>query len=111
MSLFKSLSQAVGQFRVVSLLEGMSYVWLMGIAMPLKYVWGQPEMVSLAGRIHGALFVLFVVALARAWSEASWNWRRAAVAMVASMVPLGAFWLEWRFREEDRARLGASSGE
>jgi integral membrane protein len=59
------------RFRVVSLLEGLSYVALMGIAMPLKYLAGNPGAVRIAGTIHGGLFVLFVLALVLAAARAA----------------------------------------
>lgn len=85
-------------FRVVSFVEGLSYIVLVAIAMPLKYVAGQPEMVKHAGRIHGALFVLFVITLVSAAREHDWSKRAMTTAMIAGFIPLGAFWLEHQFR-------------
>lgn len=92
------LSTELGRFRAISLLEGISYVVLLAIAMPLKYLAGQPEAVSWAGRIHGGLFILLVLALASVSSADKWTRRQATIAMVAALVPLGAFWLEARLR-------------
>ena len=47
-------------FRKVALLEGISLIVLMGIAMPLKYVWDQPEAVRIVGWIHGILFIVYI---------------------------------------------------
>lgn len=91
----------VGQFRVVSLLEGLSYLLLLGIAVPVKYLAHDPSLVRLMGRVHGGLFVLFVLALARAAAAAPWNARQIATAAVASFVPGGAFWLERKLRSEE----------
>lgn len=88
----------LGRFRVVSLVEGISYVLLLGIAMPLKYVGGNTEAVPLAGRIHGGLFVLFCIALVLAARERKWSRGQMTTAMVAAVLPLGAFWLEHRLR-------------
>ena len=89
-----TLSTPLGRFRLVSLLEGLSYVVLLGIAMPLKYLAGDTAAVPLAGRIHGGLFVLFVLALVHAaWVE-RWPRRAQGIAMIAALLPLGAFWLE-----------------
>lgn len=92
------LRSDVGRFRLVSLLEGISYVVLLGIAMPLKYAAGNTGAVPLVGRIHGGLFVLFCVVLASVASTRSWNRRQVRTAMIAALVPLGAFWLEHRLR-------------
>lgn len=85
-------------FRAVSLLEGLSYVVLMGIAMPLKYLAGQPMAVRIVGGIHGALFVAFCIALATTARRRGWTRRQIATALVAALLPLGAFWLEHRLR-------------
>lgn len=92
------LSNALGRFRLISLIEGISYVVLLGIAMPLKYAAGNTDAVPIVGRIHGGLFVVFVLALAAVASERKWNGKAIAVAMIAALVPLGAFWLEARLR-------------
>lgn len=91
-------------FRIVSLTEGVSWLLLFFIAMPLKYGAGWPVGVQVMGRIHGGLFVLFIFTLARAAIEAEWGFVKTARAFVASLVPFGAFWLEKRLREEERAR-------
>jgi integral membrane protein len=91
-------SSALRRFRIVSLLEGISYLVLLGIAMPLKYVAGQPEAVTHLGRVHGGLFVLFVIALIGASSEQQWRSRASGTAMLASVLPFGAFWLERQMR-------------
>ncbi len=88
----------IGRFRIVSLLEGISYVVLLGVAMPLKYVAGNTQAVPLVGKLHGALFVAFCVALFAVANNRDWKWKQIAVAVVAALVPLGAFWLEHRLR-------------
>ena len=88
----------LARFRAVSLLEGLSYVVLLGIAMPLKYVAGNPVPVRIAGALHGALFILFVLALLAAARASGWSRRQMTTAMIAALVPLGAFWLEHRLR-------------
>ena len=55
--------QAVNAFRWTALAEAVSYLVLLGIAMPLKYIWQMPMAVKITGSIHGGLFVLFCVTL------------------------------------------------
>jgi integral membrane protein len=94
------LRSDLGRFRVVSLLEGLSYLALVFFAMPMKYGWGDPSWVRLFGRVHGGLFVLFVVALVRACEERSWSARQAGRAFGLSLVPFGAFVLEKQLAAE-----------
>lgn len=84
-----SLLTNVGRFRLVSLLEGLSFLLLLFVAMPLKYGFGMPEAVSLVGRAHGLLFVVFVAALIAATREAGWGLGKAALFFVLSTVPFG----------------------
>jgi integral membrane protein len=99
----RAVTGAIRRFRYVSLAEGVSYLVLLGIAMPLKYAAGMPGAVRVVGMAHGVLFVAYVVALAWAARAARWPISKSAVAMVASIVPLGAFWLERRLRREEAA--------
>ena len=93
------MKNPVSLLRLVSLAEGVSYVVLLGIAMPLKYGANMPGAVKIVGSSHGALFVVFCVALLRAMLGARWPISRAALVFVASLVPLAAFWMDRRIRE------------
>ncbi|PCC70604.1 integral membrane protein [Nannocystis exedens] len=97
------LNTEIGRFRLVSLLEGISFLVLLGIAMPLKYAAGIPEAVRYVGWAHGLLFVLFILALLSASTAARWSLAKTAGAFIASVIPFGAFVLERRLREEERA--------
>jgi integral membrane protein len=92
------LSTPLGRFRLVSVLEGISYLGLLAVAMPLKYLAGQPAVVTVVGGIHGALFVLFAVALTAAAMKLRWSVRASGLAMLAAVLPLGAFVLERALR-------------
>lgn len=94
----------LGRFRVVSLLEGLSYLVLFGIAMPLKYAGGNTVVVPRVGMIHGVLFIAFCMTLFAVATNRDWPWRRSASAMTAALLPFGAFWLERRLRREDDAK-------
>lgn len=96
-------------FRLISLAEGVSWLLLFFIAMPLKYGAGWPLGVFVMGRVHGGLFVLFIFTLARAAVEAEWGLRDIGRAFLASLVPFGAFWLERKFRQEEKAAVTALS--
>jgi integral membrane protein len=79
------------QFRIVAFLEGASFVLLLFVAMPLKYLAGFPLAVRIVGSIHGALFLLFLAALYRAARTRSWPFRRSVTAFLASILPFGTF--------------------
>ncbi len=97
-----TLRSPLGRLRVVSLMEGVSYLLLLGIAMPLKYLAEQPEAVQVVGSLHGALTILFVLAVAHVWLARRWSIVRVAIALIASVIPFGAFALEASLRREDQ---------
>jgi integral membrane protein len=88
------------QLRLVAFAEGLSFVALLFVAMPLKYVWGIPLAVRIVGSLHGALFLIFLVALFRAASEREWPLRRSFLAFVSSVVPFGTFVFDSSLKSE-----------
>ena len=97
------LKTAIGRLRVISLLEGVSFLVLLGIAMPLKYAAGIPEAVKVVGWAHGVLFVLFLLALGDAQAAGRWPLSRIAGAFIAAVLPFGSFVLERKLRAESQA--------
>lgn len=73
--------------------EGISYLILLGFAMPMKYVFDKPEYVRSVGSAHGLLFVLFMVALAYGCVNKAISFKQAAFAFLLSLIPFGTFFL------------------
>ena len=84
--------------RLTSLTEAVSYLLLLGVAMPLKYVWHMPLAVTVAGMVHGVLFLLLIWFLMRARFEKGWPKDRLWLVFAASLVPLWPFFLDRRVR-------------
>ena len=93
----------VGRLRAVALVEGISFLILLGIAMPLKYFAGMPQAVTLAGWLHGLLFMAFCVALTQAHQECRWSLGRSGTVLLAALLPFGPFVIYARLRREDEA--------
>ena len=81
-------------FRYVALAEGVSYVVLVVIGMPLKYLAGHPEVVEVTGWMHGLLFMAYIALGAYAAVDEEWTMRFGAWAFAASLVPGGTFVLD-----------------
>jgi integral membrane protein len=94
---------AIGRLRQVGKLEGVSFLVLLGIAMPLKYLAGVPLAVKVVGWAHGALFIALLVVLWRAKRDARLPLGQVALVFVASLVPFGPFLIDSRL---DRAARG-----
>jgi len=88
-------------FRIVALLEGVSFLALLLIAMPLKYVMHLPTPVRIMGMIHGVLFLAFVFYLLMVKSERSWSIKKTAIAFLASLLPFGTFVLDARVLKKE----------
>lgn len=80
-----------GVFRISGWLEGLSYLLLLGVAMPIKYVWGDPSWVSVVGMAHGLLFVLYVGLAFVLYDRENWSVKKLGYAMLASFLPFGPF--------------------
>jgi integral membrane protein len=97
------LKTALGRFRTIAFLEGMSFLILLFIAMPLKHFAGMPEYVKFVGWAHGLLFVLYILALIMAAGEYGWSIVKIVIAFVASLIPFGTFWLDLRLKKEQES--------
>lgn len=91
---------ALRQLRIVALLEGSSFLVLLFIAMPLKYLADLPVAVRIVGSVHGGLFLMFMAVLYRAGSARGWPGRRWLMAFVSSVVPFGTFVFDRSLRRE-----------
>ncbi len=83
--------------------EAVSFLLLLGVAMPLKYAAGRPGAVRVLGWIHGALFVMFCAALLRAHVRGRWPIGRSALVFVAALLPFGPFLIDRRHRRYEEA--------
>ncbi|ALW83851.1 hypothetical protein AUC43_01270 [Hymenobacter sedentarius] len=90
------LLTSLGRLRLIAFLEGASLLVLLGIAMPLKYLAGQPTAVRYVGMAHGLLFILYVVLVIQVAMQQRWSLSKTALALLASVVPFGTFWADRR---------------
>jgi integral membrane protein len=97
-----SLHTPLGRLRVIGFWEGVSFLVLLGIAMPLKYLAGWPDAVRVVGLVHGILFILYVGATFQAAIEYSWPFRRTLLILAASILPAGPFVVDARVLRHER---------
>ncbi len=87
-------NNSLKHFRIVAFLEGVSFLILLFIAMPLKYIYAMPTPNKVIGMIHGVLFVAYVFYLMQVKSENNWTLKKTAIAFLASILPFGTFVLD-----------------
>src|SRR5215207_6359465 len=97
------LTTTVGRLRAAGMVEAVSFLVLLGVAMPLKYFAGMPLAVKIAGWVHGLLFMAFGVCLLVAHGERQWTVRWTATIFVAALLPFGPFIIDRRLKNEDCA--------
>ena len=78
-------------------MEGVSFLVLLGIAMPLKYVWNQPLMVETVGMAHGILFVAYIFGALYLYKPMQWNLKTLAIICFSSVLPFGPFYVEKKY--------------
>ncbi|WP_299821172.1 DUF3817 domain-containing protein [uncultured Pontibacter sp.] len=93
----------ISRFRLVGFYEGLSYLLLLGIAMPVKYIFGIPELVKYVGWAHGVLFIAYMFALLQVTLEHKWSVGKVAAAFVASLLPFGPFILDKKLLQNEEA--------
>lgn len=93
------------RFRLISFIEGISFLVLVFIAMPLKYLAGIALAVKIAGMTHGILFILFIIALVMAYKKYSWNNSLTFKLFVYSVIPFGFILIEKTIMKESVKEL------
>ena len=84
-------------FRIISFLEGVSYLLLLFIASPIKYLQGDASYVKILGMPHGILFMLYVVMAIVIKKEMNWNSKTLGLILVASIIPFGTFYVDKKY--------------
>lgn len=94
-------STSIGRLRAIGMIEGVSFLLLLGVAMPLKYFAGMPMAVTAAGWLHGLLFITFCIALTQAHQEANWTVWRSGTVLITALLPFGPFAIDKKLRREE----------
>ena len=85
-------------FRIIAFLEGVSFILLLFIAMPIKYGLENPSPVKIIGMVHGVLFILFVLLAFLLAIEQKWKIGFFFKVLGLSLVPFGTFYLDRELR-------------
>lgn len=91
----EQLKTSVGRLRLIALLEGISLIVLVGIGVPLKYMFNNPIGSELVGPIHGVLFILYVILTFNVAGEYKWKFTQTTwKVLIASFIPFGTFYID-----------------
>ncbi|HET8885131.1 MAG TPA: DUF3817 domain-containing protein [Salinimicrobium sp.] len=92
-----TLNNQIKLFKIISILEGTSFLLLLLVAMPLKYIWEMPKMVEIVGMAHGILFVAYLVGALLLFKPLNWTMKTLFIVGFASVLPLGPFYVEKKY--------------
>jgi len=93
----KFFSTTLGRLRLIAFIEGVSFLILLFVAMPLKYFFEQPQAVRTVGSIHGGLFVAYVILVFLTMRELKWNWAKTGLLILISFIPFGNFYADQKW--------------
>ncbi len=86
-------------FKIVSFLEGVSYILLLFIATPIKYLYDNPTYVKWLGMPHGILFVLYIALAVLLKIELKWDVKTFSIVCLLSLIPFGTFFVRKYLKE------------
>ena len=95
------MNKKLSWLRKAGIAEGISFLVLLGIAMPLKYLLKQPMAVTVVGWIHGILFVAFLFLAWEYKTDHNKSLKWFAIAFLAAIIPTGTFFFDKKLKEEE----------
>ncbi len=90
----------IGRLRIIGFGEAISWILLLGIAMPLKYIWHNPLAVKYVGWIHGLLFIAYITIAIVVKEEKKWTYKKLFTAFIAAFLPFGTFVFDATLKKE-----------
>lgn len=84
-------------FRITALLEGVSFILLLFIATPIKYISEEPQYVKMLGMPHGILFIAYIIMAFMLKSERNWNNKQLGEIVLAAIIPFGTFYIDKKY--------------
>ena len=84
-------------FRIISFLEGISYLLLLFIAVPIKYFQGDESYVKILGMPHGILFMGYIILVILIQKQMKWNLKNLGIVILASVIPFGTFYVDKKY--------------
>ena len=84
-------------FRLISFLEGISYLLLLFIAVPIKYLQEDATYVKMLGMPHGILFMGYIILAILIQKQMKWNLKTMGIVVLASIIPFGTFYVDKKY--------------
>ena len=91
------LKTTVGRFRTIAFIEGISFLLIIFLTMPLKYMADIPGPNKISGMIHGVLFILYILLILPTGKKLNWNFKTMFIVALASLIPFGTFYIDYKY--------------
>jgi integral membrane protein len=98
------MSKLLTGFRITALLEGVSYLLLLFIAVPIKYLYEDPQYVKMLGMPHGILFMAYIVLAILISANMKWKTKTILLVLLASVIPFGTFYIDKKYLKKSNAK-------
>lgn len=92
----------ISVFRIVALLEGLSYILLLFVAVPIKYMLNDPSYVKMLGMPHGILFVAYIALAFLLKSDFKWRQKTFGFVLLASIIPFATFYVDLKYLKPNK---------
>lgn len=86
-----------GRLRMIAFIEGLSYLVILGVTMPMKYWMDIPEPNRFVGMLHGVFFVLYILAVLQSSILSQWSKMKLIMSLFVSVIPFGTFWADYKW--------------
>ena len=100
----KYFESNIGKLRLIGFGEAISWLLLLGFAMPLKYIWHEPLAVKYVGWIHGVLFMLYISFAVIVKQEQQWSIKKLFTAFICAFLPFGTFYFDSQLKKEQESK-------
>ncbi len=87
----------IKSFKVIAILEGISFLAILFVTMPLKYLFEMPYPNQVVGMAHGFLFLIYIVLAFLVKTELKWCLKTLLIVLACSIIPFGTFWMERKY--------------
>ena len=90
----------VRNMHIAAILEGLSYLFILFVSMPLKYFAEMPMPNKIGGYAHGILFIVYIALIFPTAKKLNWDLKTMFIAAAASLIPFATFWVDKKYLKE-----------
>jgi len=91
-----------GRLRSIAGIEGLSYLIILGVTMPLKYWLDMPGPNKVIGMLHGVFFVFYILAVWQSSRISEWSASKLFISLFVSVIPFGTFWADYKWFSKEK---------